>query len=206
MSTVREVVTRSLRRIRVVGVSEDASTEDASAGLEALNGMLQRWAAEGVNAYYADLVLADTFTFFAPPVDATGEVIDVLAYQGVWNASTNVPVLATATGTIGYFYKVTTAGSTVLDSVTSWAVNDYAVYDGAEWLKSVNSARFERAVIDLLAMDLTQTYGVEPGAVLVAAARSGWRTIQAAFIKAPKATIDSAVMLAHVSSVRGAEG
>lgn len=194
MATTLEIVTRALRRLRVTGINEDASNEDAAAALEALNGMIQRWAAEGVNAYYSDLALTDTFAFFVPPVDATSEVIDALAYQGVWDANANSPTLASSDGTKGYFYKVTTAGSTTLDDVTSWAANDYAVYSGTEWLKSIDPTRFERAVIDLLALDLTQTYGKEPGAVLVQSARSGWRMIQAAYIKAPLAVLDRAVM------------
>ena len=143
MATVREIVTRALRRIRVVGAGETAADEDAAVGRDVLNSLLLRWPSQGVDAKYAALALTDAFAFFVPPVAATSEVIDALAYQGVWNATTNSPTLASSDGTKGYFYKVTTAGSTELDDVTSWAVNDYAVFDGTEWLQSVNSNRFE---------------------------------------------------------------
>ena len=52
----------------------------------------------------------------------------VLTYQGTWNASTNSPTLASATGTPGYYYIVSVAGSTNLDGITDWAVGDWAVF------------------------------------------------------------------------------
>ena len=52
----------------------------------------------------------------------------VLVYQGVWNASTNTPTLASATGTPGYYYIVDTDGSTNLDGITDWKVGDWAVF------------------------------------------------------------------------------
>ena len=76
-------------------------------------------------------------------VDAKGVITGVttasfqtgLAYQGVWNASTNTPALASGTGTQGYYYIVSVAGSTNLDGITDWAVGDWAVFSGAVWQK-----------------------------------------------------------------------
>jgi len=194
MATVRDIITRSLRRLREVGAGQSVDADDAALAVDALNSMILNWASQGVDAKYAALGLNDTFAFFVPPVGATSEVIDALAYQGTWNASTNSPSLTAATGTKGHFYKVTTAGSTTLDLVTSWAVNDYAVYSGTEWLQSVNSSRFERVVIDLLAVELMPEFGQEPDAVLMRNASAGWRQIQAAYIKAPTAILDRTIM------------
>lgn len=58
-----------------------------------------------------------------------------LAYQGGWNASTNTPALVSSTGTNGYYYVVTTAGSTDLDGVTDWKVGDWAIFNGTVWQK-----------------------------------------------------------------------
>jgi hypothetical protein len=55
-------------------------------------------------------------------------LLGVLSYQGTWNASTNSPTLASGTGTPGYYYIVSTAGSTNLDGITDWAVGDWAVF------------------------------------------------------------------------------
>ena len=52
----------------------------------------------------------------------------VLVYQGVWNASTNSPTLASGVGTPGYYYIVDTNGSTNLDGITDWKVGDWAVF------------------------------------------------------------------------------
>lgn len=194
MATVLDIVSRALRRNRILSAGESADADDAATCLEFLNSMILRWQSAGVDAKYTALALADTFTFFVPPADATGEVIDRLDYQGAWNASTNSPVLADGTGTKGYYYKVTTAGSTTLDDVTSWAVNDYAVFDGANWLQSINSSRFDQAVVDLLAIEIGPDFGKDPAPALVKSARDGWTQIQAAYIKAPLATLDRAVM------------
>lgn len=194
MTTCNDIVTRALRRIRVVAVFETPSAEDAAVGLQQLNGMMFQWPALGVDPKWETAELSDTFTFFVPPADATAEVIDALASQGNWDANANSPALATGTGTLGYYYKVTTAGSTTLDDVTSWAVGDYAVFNGTEWLKSVDPVRFEQAVVELLALELSQTYGRDVGPVLASAARTGWMQIQAAYIKAPNARVDSTLM------------
>lgn len=62
-----------------------------------------------------------------------------LNYQGTWNASTNTPTLASGVGTKGYYYVVSVAGSTNLDGITSWAVGDWAVYNGTAWQKIDNT-------------------------------------------------------------------
>ena len=55
-------------------------------------------------------------------------VTGVLKYQGTWNASTNSPSLSSGSGTPGYYYIVSVAGSTNLDGITDWAVGDWAVF------------------------------------------------------------------------------
>jgi hypothetical protein len=55
-------------------------------------------------------------------------VTGVLKYQGTWNASTNTPTLTSGSGTPGYYYIVSTAGSTNLDGITDWQVGDWAVF------------------------------------------------------------------------------
>ena len=53
-----------------------------------------------------------------------------LTYQGVWNAATNTPALASGTGTNGHFYIVDVLGNTVLDGNTDWQVGDWALFSG----------------------------------------------------------------------------
>lgn len=58
-----------------------------------------------------------------------------LSYQGTWNASTNTPTLASSTGTNGYYYVVSTAGSTNLNGITDWQIGDWLLFNGSTWQK-----------------------------------------------------------------------
>ncbi len=60
-------------------------------------------------------------------------------YQGTWNANANSPALASGTGTKGFYYVVSTAGTTNLDGVTTWSVGDWAIYNGTAWQKVDNT-------------------------------------------------------------------
>lgn len=62
-------------------------------------------------------------------------VIGGMNYQGTWNASTNSPTLVSSTGTKGYYYKVSAAGSTSLDGNSNWTVGDLVVFNGTIWDK-----------------------------------------------------------------------
>lgn len=60
-------------------------------------------------------------------------------YQGVWNASTNSPALASGVGTKGYYYVVNVNGTTNLDGITDWKVGDWAIFNGTTWDKVDNT-------------------------------------------------------------------
>jgi hypothetical protein len=62
-----------------------------------------------------------------------------LNYAGTWNASTNVPLLTSGTGTQGDYYIVNVAGTTNLDGVNDWSVGDWAIFNGTTWQKIDNS-------------------------------------------------------------------
>jgi hypothetical protein len=78
------------------------------------------------------------------PLDANAEVPlanlpqsvqDGLSLQGNWNASTNTPDLVTATPDAGNYWIVSVAGTTDLDGIIDWGVNDWAVYTVNGWAK-----------------------------------------------------------------------
>lgn len=58
-----------------------------------------------------------------------------LDYQGTWNASTNTPTLVSSVGVNGYYYIVSTAGSTNLDGITDWQRGDWLLFNGTVWQK-----------------------------------------------------------------------
>jgi hypothetical protein len=58
-----------------------------------------------------------------------------LSYQGTWNASTNTPTLTSSVGVNGYYYIVSTAGSTNLNGITDWQIGDWLLFNGTVWQK-----------------------------------------------------------------------
>lgn len=91
-----------------------------------------------------------------------------LNYQGTWNASTNSPTLTSSTGTKGYYYVVSVAGSTNLDGITDWQVGDWAVFNGSVWQKidntdAVTSVNGQTGTVVLTASDV----GAQPAGTYV---------------------------------------
>ena len=72
-------------------------------------------------------------------VPASQLTVSAFEFKGSWNASTNTPPLSSGSGTQGDTYRVTVAGSTNLDGITDWQVNDLAIFDGTVWTKTDNS-------------------------------------------------------------------
>lgn len=60
-------------------------------------------------------------------------LVGAMVYQGVWDASINTPALASGVGTKGQYYKVSVAGTTVIDGNAQWNVGDLIAFDGVTW-------------------------------------------------------------------------
>ena len=82
---------------------------------------------------------SDVKTLLQELEDAVEAVGGALVFAGTWNADTNTPTLSDGTGTQGNFYIVDTAGTTSLDGISDWSVNDWAIFDGTVWRKIDNS-------------------------------------------------------------------
>ena len=78
-----------------------------------------------------------------PPTFVSGA-----SYRGTWNASTNTPTLTSSVGTQGYYYVVTTAGSTTLNGISSWVVGDTVIFSGSVWQKIPSYAVISGGLID----------------------------------------------------------
>ena len=72
-------------------------------------------------------------------VSSITNAIGALNYKGTWNAQTNSPTLQSGVGTKGDYYVVSQAGTTNLDGITDWQVNDIAVFNGTVWQKIDNT-------------------------------------------------------------------
>jgi hypothetical protein len=80
-----------------------------------------------------------------------------LNYQGTWNANSNSPTLTSGSGTKGYMYKVSVAGTTTIDTVSNWNVGDMILFDGTVWDKIDGPAE---AVISVAGMTGVVTLAV----------------------------------------------
>lgn len=54
-------------------------------------------------------------------------------YLGIWDASANTPTITSGLGTLGDFYVVSAAGSTPIDGISTWEVNDRIQFNGTVW-------------------------------------------------------------------------
>lgn len=108
----------------------DATTARSTLGLGSA-AILTAGAANGV----ATLDSGGT----VPTSQLPAAVLGALKYQGVWNATTNTPTLASGVGTQGHYYVVSVSGATNLDGITSWVIGDWAIYSGTAWQKIDNT-------------------------------------------------------------------
>lgn len=204
MTTTADIVTAALRRIGIMDALRQPAAADSAYVLARLNDMMHGWQDDGVPIEHTDLLLTDTFYFFVPPITLADDVLADLSYQGTWDATANSPTISSGSGTTGYWYRVATAGSTTVDTVATWAVNDAIVFgdDTNTWRKSAAtlSRRYEGGVIDMLANRVAPDFGVDAPAQVVRGAYDGWAAIQAAFVRPPNARFD--LMLGRVASRR----
>lgn len=91
----------------------------------------------GANNGVATLDGTGKLTTSQLPTSLVGSVV----YQGVWNASTNTPTLASGVGVKGQYYKVSVAGSTLIDGISLWSAGDMIIFNGTTWdsIDSTNS-------------------------------------------------------------------
>lgn len=63
-----------------------------------------------------------------------------LSYKGGWNANTNTPAIPAAdAGNKGWFFIVTTAGTTTVSGISVWALGDWVISNGTSWEKVPSS-------------------------------------------------------------------
>jgi hypothetical protein len=82
-------------------------------------------------------------------------------YKGSWNASTNTPTITSSTGTQGNYYVVTTAGTTNINGVSSWAVGDWIIFNGTIWEKipnvdAITSVNGQTGVVSLTTSNINE--------------------------------------------------
>jgi hypothetical protein len=120
---------------------------------------------------------------------------EALTLAGTWNASTNTPTLTSGSGTPGAMYKVTTAGTTTLDGINSWAVGDQAVFNGLTntWVK-----------IDGIASEVLSVAGRTGAVVITSADLSDFATAAAAAAPVQKVAGRTGNVTLAVGDISGA--
>ena len=116
----------------------------------------------GVNITGGSITATDSILVaFGKIQNQINGVLGGAIYQSVWNASTNSPTLTSGTGTKGYYYIVSVAGSTNLDGITDWKVGDWAIFNGTTWNKvdntdAVSSVNGYTGAVSLTTSDITE--------------------------------------------------
>ena len=78
-------------------------------------------------------------TAFGKTQSQINALVGGVQYQGVWNASTNVPTLVSSVGVQGHYYVVNVAGNTNLNGITDWQIGDWAIFSESVWQKVDNT-------------------------------------------------------------------
>lgn len=74
-----------------------------------------------------------------PIANLPQEAFDGLSPQGSWDADTNSPDLSALTPNVGDYWVVSVAGSTNLGGITTWQLNDWAIYTSSGWVRNISS-------------------------------------------------------------------
>ena len=139
-------VTIALANTTVTAGSYGSASKSLSATVDA-QGRLTSLSAQNIAIATAQITDAGQ-PFGAATLDASGtltasqipaSLLGALKYQGTWNAATNTPTLTSSVGTQGYYYVVNVAGTTNLNGITDWQVNDWAIFNGSVWQKIDNT-------------------------------------------------------------------
>jgi len=109
------------------GVTSDVQTQ-----VDAKIPLTQKSAANGVASLDASGKV--------PTAELPDSVLGALQFQGTWDATTNTPTLSSGSGTEGYYYIVSVAGTVLLNGISDWEIGDWVVAaDLGVWNKIDNS-------------------------------------------------------------------
>jgi hypothetical protein len=115
----------------VAAVGNNISLSSGTVSLTGVELSVNKNAANG----YAGLDSTGHIALSLMPSSITGG----MSFEGTWNAAINTPALTSGVGTKGFFYQVSTAGSTVIDGTSTWLPADLITFDGAAWIRIIGN-------------------------------------------------------------------
>lgn len=105
---------------------------------------------DGISSWAVDDAIIWNGTAWVKRLASTitwSNVRQVMRYKGDWDASTNTTThvsgetgstsLTSGTGTVGEWYKVSVTGTTTIDTIATWAVNEVIYFNGTVWKKDI---------------------------------------------------------------------
>ena len=98
----------------------------------------------------------------------SASVTGAVVFKGTWNASTNIPTLASGSGTSGWQYAVSVAGTRDLGNGSkTYNVGDFVIYDGSNWIdisgnNGVSTFNTRQGAVTLTSSDVTTALGFTP--------------------------------------------
>lgn len=186
MAQTREVITRALRRIRVVGLLEDPSHELMRHGLEVLQDML--------SAFEADGLTTETVTL-------TGDVVlgsrTVTGLDSGDNIRTTADIVVgmdiVGTGVVARVFRIVSAGEIEMDQAATQTGSGVSlVFTAIPFDDSLTDG-----LVALLAVRLAEDFGATVGPILMRDASRGRAQISGMFFDVPsKGILDGALLTA----------
>ncbi|HET8685110.1 MAG TPA: hypothetical protein VFM18_00435 [Methanosarcina sp.] len=131
--------------------------------------------------------------------------------QGTWNATSNLPMIgAASSANKGFYYRVSTAGTTTIDGISLWEVGDWIVSNGTTWTKvqtanRVTSVAGKTGVVTLQISDIPglQTAIDTSGPVLSVSGKTGVVSLQIADVSGLQTALNNAGLVSSVSGKTG---
>ncbi len=119
----------NLPEFRALAISDIASLQ---ATLDAKIASTEKGIANGIATLGSDGKV--------PTAQLPGSIAGAVSYQGSWNANTNTPTMATASGSNkGFYFVVSVAGATNINGITDWKIGDWIISNGTTWEKVDNT-------------------------------------------------------------------
>lgn len=183
MATARDIITRSLKRLRVVGIMQTPPANLLEYGLDAFNDMLA--------AYEADGLTTATVVITGNIANGSRTVTDL---DNETNLSTTdnliVGMSVTGTGVASTIHKIIDAGEIELAEAATASTTGVSLTFSA--LPMDDS--LTEALVAVLAVRLSEDFGRTVGPVLARDAKRGQAQIDGKYFRVVKSTFDNGLI------------